>query len=241
MFSDVDLNKLSSFGAVLSGNNKKLFIRKCNFEPPFVFAGNLAPSNHIDVHAFTYTQGGSFFNVSIGRYCSFAEEVVVGAAMHPTDWLSSAPFQYREDPWGWFSYGKKNSLAKNEKRKVCSFSGSKKTIIGNDVWVGRRAIIMPGVTIGDGAIIGAGAVVTKDVPPYAIVAGTPAKILRYRFDNSVVQKLLDLKWWRFGIWDLEDINFSNINEAIEQIMNRELKGDIKAYEPGYLKLDSFIL
>ncbi len=76
------------------------------------------------------------------------------------------------------------------------------TIVGNDVWFGREAIVMPGVAIGDGAIIGARAVVAKDVPPYAIVAGNPAAVIKYRFSPEIIQELLKIQWWN---WDLEKI------------------------------------
>lgn len=79
---------------------------------------------------------------------------------------------------------------KNQRYIVCIFP-----IIGNDVWIGANAIILQGVTIGDGAIIAAGAVVTKDVPPYAIVGGVPAKVIKYRFSDEVILKLLQIKWW----------------------------------------------
>ncbi|WP_140538245.1 DapH/DapD/GlmU-related protein [Mesorhizobium sp. B1-1-8] len=74
--------------------------------------------------------------------------------------------------------------------------------VGNDVWIGHGAIMLPGVAIGDGAVVGAGAVVTKDVPPYAIVVGSPAKVIRYRFSEDVVAKLLAIQWWQ---WDDEKV------------------------------------
>ena len=70
--------------------------------------------------------------------------------------------------------------------------------IGHDVWIGRSAIVLAGVTVGDGSVIGAGSVVTKDVPPYAIVAGNPARLIRYRFDENVIQKLKEINWWNFS-------------------------------------------
>ncbi len=90
-----------------------------------------------------------------------------------------------------------------EKKNATGYSWIKDTIappfkrvkIGNDVWIGYGALIVGGVTIGDGACIGAGAIVTKDVPPYAIVGGVPAKVLKYRFPEQIIAKLLDEKWW----------------------------------------------
>lgn len=82
---------------------------------------------------------------------------------------------------------------------------------------------MPGITIGDGAIVGAGAVVTKDVPPYAIVAGVPAKTLRYRFDEAIIKELLELKWWELEPEQMAEVIFSDVHQAVEQI--KKIKQD----------------
>ncbi|WP_066801867.1 CatB-related O-acetyltransferase [Moraxella oblonga] len=235
MILKINEKKLAEMGAVLRGVSN--LHSQSYLEPPFVFAGNIAPTHYLSIGAFSYTQGGSFVNSEIGRYCSFAEEIVVGATKHPTDWLSTAPFQYREDPWGWFSYAKSHQLTTKYKRAILSFDNSPKTIIGNDVWIGRKAIIMPGIKVGNGAIIGAGAVVTKNVPDYAIVAGVPAKIIKYRFPEIIIDELLSIKWWQYGIWDLENIDFSNILEAIHNIKN--MKNEITPYSPQALDITSF--
>lgn len=96
-------------------------------------------------------------------------------------------------------------------------SVSKKTVIGNDVWIGFGAIIISGVNIGDGAIVAAGAVVTKDVPAYAIVGGVPARVLKMRFPSTVLEKLLSLKWWRFSPWQLNGFQFNKIDAVIDQV------------------------
>lgn len=147
---------------------------------------------------YSYIMGGLLKTTHVGKYCSIALNVTIGADRHPTDWLSTHPFQYN---------GTDN------------FEHVKITTIGNDVWIGTNAVILTGVYVGDGAIIGASAVVTKDVPPYAIVAGVPAKIIRYRFNQDIINKLLELKWWDLDHHLLykDNIDFSNIEKAIEQI------------------------
>lgn len=122
-------------------------------------------------------------NCEIGAFCSIAGSVIIGGAQHPLNWVSTSPVFY--------------NIAGGTGRHLgdLTVSETKKTTIGNDVWIGHRAIIMAGVNVGDGAVIGAGAVVTKDVPSYAIVAGVPAQIIRYRFDQEIIQKIKNSKWW----------------------------------------------
>lgn len=154
---------------------------------------------------YSYIQKGDFFNVHIGRYCSIAPDVSLGDPLHPTDWLSTHPFQYYPDPTR--PLFQRQSFDYNQG----------KVIIGNDVWIGRRAIVLPGKSVGDGVIVGAGAVVTSNVPHYAIVGGVPAKVIRYRFDQATIDALLDLKWWDLDIEDLDGVIFSDVHDAIAQI------------------------
>lgn len=116
----------------------------------------------------------------MGAYCSVAWDVTIGALVHPIDRVTCHAFSYREQ------FG----LAASNKPLP-----RKRTKIGNDVWIGCGAIIIAGVTVGDGAIIGAGSVVTADVEPYSIVVGVPAKRLRYRFDDETIVRLKNLEWW----------------------------------------------
>ena len=124
------------------------------------------------------------FNTKIGSFCSIGDFFLCGGASHPSDWVSTSSV----------FYGVNNN---GNKTRFASFGipDTPLTTIGHDVWCGLRVTIKAGVNVGTGAIIGAGSVVTHDVPPYAIVAGVPARVIRYRFHEDIIQRLLDSKWW----------------------------------------------
>lgn len=123
--------------------------------------------------------------VKVGDFCSIAGESVIGMANHTKNNLSTSPL-----------FTEKHNATKTVWADNDYVESPYKTItIGNDVWIGSRVMVLGGVSIGDGAVIGAGAVVTKDVPPYAIVAGVPARIINYRFSEAVIGKLEKINWW----------------------------------------------
>jgi acetyltransferase-like isoleucine patch superfamily enzyme len=126
---------------------------------------------------------GEKTSLTIGKYCSISTHVVIFlGSEHRTDWISTYPF-----PMLW----------ENAKTITGHPSTKGDVIIGNDVWIGYDVTIVSGVKIGDGAVIGTGSVVAKDVPPYAIAAGNPARVVRYRFNEEAVEKLLQIKWWNW--------------------------------------------
>lgn len=144
-----------------------------DFDPPQDWAARLAP----------YLYRGAPERLVIGRFCQIAHGVrfITASANHAMDGLTTFPFPVF-DP------------ATREGYKA-SFAGLPDTVVGHDVWIGHGALVLPGVRIGSGAIIGAGAVVTRDVAPYTIVAGNPARLVRRRFDPGTTDRLLALSWW----------------------------------------------
>lgn len=140
------------------------------------------PNGKISIGDYSYINSGYLYNCVIGKYCSIGQNVSLGPGEHCINHLSTFPIK---------------NLVLGEK-DLTEFKTSLPAIIGNDVWIGNNAVILQGIKIGNGAIIAAGAVVTKDVEPYAIVGGVPAKVIKKRFDEITIQKLIELEWWNKG-------------------------------------------
>lgn len=165
------------------------------------------------IGGFSYINVGCviYSNVEIGRFCSIGRSVEIGLARHPVNFLSTHPFQCNHNLFSRFEGY--SSI------KVKPWVFHPKTVIGNDVWIGAKAGIASGVTIGHGAIIAAGAIVTKDVPPYAIVGGVPAKVIKMRFSKDIIEKLLKYQWWDLDLEVLSKLPFDNIDTCVEMLDN----------------------
>lgn len=225
MYKDIDKavrEHTSAIGINLGNStlheNSRLYV-----ESPVSVSSHI--SSQVSIGAFTYIRGMSRLGPMlshIGRYCSIAPGVSIGDGDHPTTWLSTHPFQWRNAYW---------TNDADFKPMPPADLGKKKTYIGNDVWIGTNAVVLRGVKVGDGAIVAAGAVVTRDVPPYAIVGGIPAKIIRYRFPFEVIKMITEANWWKYDTASLSGLTFNDPVKATAEIQARLEAGLISPKEP----------
>ena len=153
------------------------------------------------VGAFSFPTCHFSGNVRIGRFCSIASNVKIMGGNHPMNRFTTHMLTYN----GEFDKYAMSEFGQSWKLKPF-VTIPKNPIIGNDVWIGNDVVLKGGISIGDGAVVAANSVVTKDVPPYAIVAGIPATIIRYRFEQHVIDALLRIQWWNYSYTDLPDNN-----------------------------------
>jgi acetyltransferase-like isoleucine patch superfamily enzyme len=148
---------------------------------------------------------------TMGAYCSIGARTAINPFNHPVDWLSIHEFQYHPNSYDWVDEYK--SLDRLE-RTPDMF---KTATIGNDVWMGHNVNILSGIDIGDGAVIAAGAVVTKDVPAYAVMAGVPAAVKRLRFSEKIIERLLRSRWWDLELSQISGLPFNDIERCLDAI------------------------
>lgn len=192
---DINWDYFSSEGINIKDNNKI----KIN-SPYKISSSNIGDYTYIASNA-------KISSTSIGKFCSIGPNLVCGWGIHPTNGISTSPMFYSTLKQNGFTLSKSNKVTERKPIKI-----------GNDVFIGANVTILDGITIGDGAVIGAGAVVSKNIPPYGVAVGIPIKIIRYRFSEEQILKLLKIKWWNFDEEKLEDIEkmFFDIDSFIEK-------------------------
>ena len=200
------------------------------FEGPTSVISTITPGAFLDVGAFCNLSGGTLNHLRAGRYCSIATGVVIGAHAHPTDWLTTSRTAYYPEVNGW-----DHLMAPDRVTEIRAmsrpFPGScPVTTLEPDVWIGQGAFLKSGITVGTGAIIGARATVVKDVPPYAIVVGTPGRVLRLRFPEAVGERLLGSAWWRYSIYELFSAPMDDVEAALDVIEEKIATGAVLPYE-----------
>ncbi|MCM3788890.1 CatB-related O-acetyltransferase [Domibacillus indicus] len=203
---DISLKSNIDNFSIFEGRNK-IYSRTTIIQSEVGFATYISPSC-------------VFYKTKIGKYCSIGPNVSIIAGNHPTSkYISTHPVFYSDKTFAGLSYRHENefkeySYADEKGKYLCE--------IGNDVWLGQNVKIINGVRIGDGAIVAAGALVSKEVPPYAIVGGVPAKIIKYRFNNEDIDFLLNLQWWNKDQEWLEK-NINNFDDVEKLKKTEELE------------------
>lgn len=195
---------------------KKVIIRNVHFEGRNSVFTNTILSNCFVGECSYISRNCKLSNVKIGKFCSIANDVHTCNGQHPTSvFVTTFPsFYYDTDGQIGFSFHKGQPLFNT--LRLASGSNKYEVVIGNDVWIGSHVLIMPGVSIGDGAVIAAGSVVSRDVEPYTVVGGVPAKSIKKRFTESQIVKLVNLKWWDWPYDVIENRyrEFDNIDKFI---------------------------
>lgn len=186
---------------------------------PFVSYNN--GGNFVSMGSYSYfntTVPANDLNMSVGRYCSISNGLSVLGLNHPINRFTSSSI----------SYDHRSNLCRNiinnanfTQLPYVNNKKDKKITIKNDVWIGANVTLSRGITIGDGAVVAAGSFVTKDVPPYAIVGGNPAKIIKFRFSFDIIQELLSIKWWNYNFIDFNINADCKIEDFIEHIKDNE--------------------
>ncbi len=183
----------------------KYYLFKKNIKKGFLIMGKHSYGMP-DVYVFK----GSEAKVIIGKFCSIGPNCIfISGGIHPTHWISTYPFRAQ-----WNLPGREEDGMPTTKGDI---------VVGNDVWIGSNVTILSGVKIGDGAVICAGSVVTKDVDPYSIYGGVPAKKIRSRFSDEVIKKLLKIQWWNWEEKKIKNwvhfLSSPQIDAFLEEVMN----------------------
>lgn len=179
---------------------------------PYSEVGERVQLTDVTVGDFSYFERNSeAIYTDIGKFCSIAAHVRINALEHPMERVSSHKFTYR--PNEYFRFLPLDGVFKQRRQ-------DKRVHIGHDVWIGHGCVIMPDIKIGNGAVIGANAVVTKDVGDYEVVVGVPAQVIKKRFPLPIIQALLDLAWWDWPLDKLYDAILDMQNMQIEKFLDK---------------------
>mgnify|MGYP003451628448 FL=1 len=193
------------------------------------------PGKILPAGAFTHVVDAqdSFFLFDIGRYCSIARGTNITQGHHPLHSVTTSPYHYS----AYYSRHLPEDL-KYSGPYVPFNRDYGRGVIGNDVWIGAHCAIKSGITIGDGSVIASGSVVVKDVEPYTIVGGNPAKPIRLRFPQEIVDRFIALRWWSYSPESFRDINMFDVTVSLDEMEIRKERGDLVPFRPNRFKIVS---
>lgn len=182
----------------------------------------------------------SAYRCHIGRYGQIGEQVQLGPPEHPQDWFSSHPFAFTQPAHMPHLYAQPEfaRLAPDDATQSNRYISTVplETVIGHEAYIGAGSFVRRGVTIGAGATIGAGSVVLHDIPPYAVAAGSPARVKRLRFDEKTVERLLALQWWHYDLAPFKhDVDFSDMQATLDFFEQRKADGELMPLQPKTYK------
>lgn len=187
--------------------------------------------------AFSYSQSSLPPETEMGRYCSVSNAVTAFNSEHPVAWATVSPFAYDPEAAPIFLQAIEDSPnGRLYRPHAYDDRHSAPIVLGNDVWIGQHVQLKKGIRIGDGAVIAAGAVVTRDVAPYSIVGGVPARLLRPRFDAATVERLERVRWWQYAFTDLYGLDPAHVGRFLDGVEERAARGELAPYRPEALTL-----
>ncbi|MDW4411704.1 CatB-related O-acetyltransferase [Staphylococcus saprophyticus] len=190
--------------------------------------------------AFSSTNSQLPVNTIVGRYSSIAAQVRRMAGNHPMERFTTSMLTYSKNTCAFNDY--LDAVGVEFDHRPSTVGGMEPIVIGNDVWIGQDVLFSSkGIAVGDGAIVAAGSVVTKNVPPYAIVGGNPSKVIRYRFEAHIIERLLKLKWWQYGFADFKGVTADDSIEVfLEKVEKLVSTNQIQPFRPTTISVKDFL-
>ena len=220
--------RLRRFGVGLPFTQPVVFAADFAVEAPILVEATIDLARPLRIGAFTAVAGGRLSHVAIGRYCTIGADLQTGWHDPPETWAATTSIGHIRNPHGWANLMGHDDHAPPDTHPP----GRRATTIGNDVWIGQGVFLRPGIAIGDGAVIGHRAMVLDDVPPYAVVEGSPARVARLRFDAPSIARLGRLAWWRYNLFHLSPDLIADLPRFLDHVEQAIARGALEPYEPG---------